>query len=61
MKILDGCALDDSYWFFAGGLTDVQVAVTVTDTRTGFVRTYNNPQATAFQPIQDTGALPVCP
>jgi hypothetical protein len=61
VKILDGCALDGSYWFFAGGLTDVQVTITVTDTHTGFVKTYSNPQATAFQPIQDTGALPVCP
>ena len=61
VKVLDGCALDDSYWFFAGGLTDVQVTLTVTDTRTGFVKTYTNPQATAFQPIQDTAALPVCP
>lgn len=28
---------------------------------TGFFKTYTNPQATAFQPIQDTAALPVCP
>jgi hypothetical protein len=61
VKVLDGCALDSSYWFFAGGLTDVQVTLTVTDTRTGSFKTYTNPQATAFQPIQDTSALPVCP
>ncbi len=61
VKVVDGCALNGSYWFFAGGLTDVAVSLTVTDTRTGFLRTYTNPQATAFQPIQDTGALPVCP
>jgi phosphatidylinositol-3-phosphatase len=61
VKVLDGCALDGSYWFFAGGLTDVQVTITVADTQTHFVKTYTNPQATAFQPIQDTSALPVCP
>ena len=61
VKVLDGCALDSSYWFFAGGLTDVQVTLTVTDTQTGRFKTYTNPQATAFQPIQDTSALPVCP
>ncbi|HLX09571.1 MAG TPA: alkaline phosphatase family protein [Thermoanaerobaculia bacterium] len=61
VKVLDGCAVNDSYWFFAGGLTDVQMTVTVTDNRTHFVKAYTNPQATAFQPIQDTGALPVCP
>ncbi len=61
VKVLDGCALDGSYWVFAGGLTNVQVAITVTDTRSGLARTYTNPQASAFQPIQDTSALPVCP
>lgn len=48
-------------WIFAGGLTDVQVTITVTDTRTGLAKTYTNPQGNAFQPIQDTSALPVCP
>jgi hypothetical protein len=61
LKILDGCALDDSYWVFAGGLTNVQVTITVTDTRTGSMKTYTNPQDHAFQPLQDTRALPVCP
>jgi hypothetical protein len=61
VKVLDGCALDDSYWVFAAGLTDVQVTISVTDTRTGLAKTYTNPQGSAFQPIQDTSALPVCP
>ncbi|HYL05923.1 MAG TPA: alkaline phosphatase family protein [Thermoanaerobaculia bacterium] len=61
VKVLDGCGLDGSYWVFAGGLTDVQVTMTVTDTRTGLAKTYTNPQGNPFQPIQDTGALPVCP
>jgi len=46
---------------FAGGPTDVNVVVTVTDTQTGATRTYTNPQSIAFQPIQDTGAFPSCP
>ena len=45
----------------AGGLTDVNVVLTVTDTMTGLVRTYVNPQGTAFQPIQDTSAFATCP
>ena len=61
VKVVNGCAVNSSYWTFAGGLTDVNVVLTVTDTQTGSVRTYTNPQSTAFQPIQDTSAFPSCP
>jgi len=61
VKVIDGCSYNNSYWFFAGGLTNVHAALTVTDTATGVVRTYSNPQGTAFQPIQDTSAFATCP
>ena len=60
-KVLNGCGLNSRYWTFAGGLTDVNVIMTVTDTQTGTVKTYTNPQGTAFQPIQDTSAFATCP
>lgn len=59
LKVLDACP--SRFWVFAGGLTNVQVTMTVTDTRTGTVKTYNNPQGQAFQPIQDTNAFATCP
>jgi photosystem II stability/assembly factor-like uncharacterized protein len=61
IKVLKGCALNNSYWVFAGGLTDVQTTLTVTDTVTGKVKTYINPQGTPFQPVQDTSAFTACP
>ena len=61
IKVVNGCVVNSSYWVFAGGLTDVNVVTTVTDTQTGAVRTYTNPQGTAFQPLQDTSAFPSCP
>ena len=61
VKVLDGCALDGHYWVFAGGLTDVDVVITVTDTRTGIKKIYENPPSTKFQPIQDTSAFATCP
>ena len=59
-KVLDGCAAGGHFWVFAGGLTNVQVVMTVTDTTNGAPRVYNNPQGTAFAPIQDTSAF-ACP
>ncbi len=59
VKVLSGCSLTNPghYWVFAGGLTNVQVTITVTDTHTGATQTYENPQSTPFQPIQDTDAF----
>ena len=60
VKVLEGCGINGSYWVYAGGLTNVRTTLTVTDTVTHGVKTYVNPQKTPFQPIQDTGAFPVC-
>jgi len=59
LKVINACP--SRYWVFAGGLTNVQVNMTVTDTQTGSVKNYNNPQGVAFQPIQDTNAFATCP
>lgn len=61
VKVLNACGLNSRFWVFAGGLTNVRVQITVTDTKNGTSKTYTNPQGTAFQPIQDTGALATCP
>jgi hypothetical protein len=61
VKVLDGCGVNGRFWVFAGGLTDVQVELTVSDTLTGAVKTYTSPGGTAFLPIQDTGAFATCP
>lgn len=61
IKVLNGCGVNNRYWVFAGGLTDVRTVITVTDTQTGDTKTYRNPQGTPFQPIQDTSAFATCP
>jgi len=61
IKVLNACGLNSKYWVFAGGLTDVNVTLTVRDTKTNTVKTYTNPAGTPFQPIQDTSALATCP
>lgn len=59
-KVLNACGFNQRLWVFAAGLTNVQVDLTVTDTQTGAVKTYRNPQSTAFQPTQDTSAFATC-
>ncbi len=61
VKVLNGCGVNNHYWVFAGGLTNVNVKLTVTDTKTNKSVTYTNPQNTEFQPIQDTSAFATCP
>ncbi len=61
VKVLNACALNDHYWVFAGGLTNVQVLLIVTDTETGIQKRYTNPQRTAYLPLQDTKAFGTCP
>jgi len=61
VKVLNACTLNQKFWVFAGGLTNVQTTITVTDSNTGVVKTYSNPQGAAFQPVQDTSAFATCP
>ena len=62
VKVLNGCGINNAYWVFGAGLTNVSVHVVVTDTQTGAVYTRDNAQGSAFQPIQDTKAfLASCP
>jgi len=60
VKMLNGCGTDGFYWFFSAGLTNLEVAITVTDRTTRETRTYSNPQGQAFAPILDTAAFPSC-
>ena len=59
--MLSGCGLNNHYWVFAAGLTNVEVTLTVRDTQSGSEKTYFNPLGTAFQPVQDTSAFETCP
>ena len=57
VKVLDARAINNRFWVFAGGLTNVAVTITVTDTVTGAARQYSNTQGVAFLPVQDTLAF----
>ncbi|HVT56944.1 MAG TPA: hypothetical protein VHR45_00975 [Thermoanaerobaculia bacterium] len=60
LKVLNGCGVDNEFWFFAAGLTNVRVDIHVTHTSTGAMNTYINALNNPFPPIQDTSAF-MCP
>ncbi len=57
VKVLDGRALNASYWVFYGALSNVEYTMTVTDTVTGNVKRYVNPSG-SFGSVGDTSAFP---
>ncbi len=61
VKVLDGCDFDGHFWVFAGGLTDVEYTVTVTDTQTNSIQAYSSPLGMAAPAIVDTNAFATCP
>lgn len=61
VKVLDGCTLNNRFWVFVSGLTNVETLLTVTDTRSGTSRRYFNPQGKTFAPTFDVGAFATCP
>jgi len=60
VKVLDACVFD-RYWVFYSATTNVEFALTVTDTQTGKVKSYFNPLNRAAPPVQDTDAFATCP
>ena len=45
-KVLDGTGVNGKHWVFFASLTDVEFDLVVTDTTTGAVKRYHNPQGT---------------
>ncbi len=63
VKVLDACGLPsfENYWVFGAGLTNFEVTLRVTDTESGEVQVYSNPQGRTFETITDLGNFMTCP
>ncbi len=62
IKALDACATArPGFWFFAAGLTDSFVELTITDTVSGEQARYVNPPGQPFTPIRDLARFDDCP
>jgi CSLREA domain-containing protein len=60
IKVLNGCGLNDRFWIFLSGLTDVEVEVTVEDTATGQTWEHRHAGGSPLPTLLDTGALGGC-
>ena len=56
VKVLDGRSVNGKFWVFYGALSNVEYTITVTDTLTGAVKTYFNPQG-QLASVADTSAF----
>lgn len=61
VKVLDGSGFFTDFWVFAAGTTNVEYNLTVTDTTTGEMNTYQNPLGMPSQAVLDTEAFATCP
>ncbi|MEM7587278.1 MAG: matrixin family metalloprotease [Acidobacteriota bacterium] len=60
VKVLDGCAFTNHFWVFAAATTNVAYDLIVTDSATGFVRTYSNELGVSAPATTDTAAFQTC-
>ena len=56
VKVVDGRSFNGRIWVFYGALSDVEYTIAVTDSQTGTVRTYRNPQG-RLASVADTAAF----
>lgn len=61
VKVLDGCPVNDHYWVFAAGATNVGWTLTVTDTANNLSWTATNPVGRSSPAITDAAAFATCP
>lgn len=61
MQLVDKCTVNDHFWVFYGGTTNVKFTLTVTDTQTSQTKSYFNPLGMPAAAITDTSAFAACP
>jgi DNA-binding beta-propeller fold protein YncE len=60
IKVLDGCAINDRYWFFSAASTTIGYRIQVRDLVANEVVTYDSPLGAPAQTIGDTSAFATC-
>ncbi|MEO8196003.1 MAG: hypothetical protein ABI689_04710 [Thermoanaerobaculia bacterium] len=61
VKVIDGCSVNDRFWVYAAGLTNLGVSLTVEDLARDTGWSFENPLGVAFPAVLDANALATCP
>lgn len=61
IKVLNACTVNNRFWIYYAATTDLEMRITVRDTKDGSTKTYTNPRGTPAPPITDTNAFATCP
>ena len=61
VKVLDGCSLNDRFWFFSAATTNLFYRVEVIDLRNGGQKIYFNYPGPPAPAVTDTSAFATCP
>jgi poly(3-hydroxybutyrate) depolymerase len=61
VKVINGCAVNKRIWVFVAATTDVNFTLTIADTVTGKLKTYQNRAGQAAAMVADTDAFAACP
>lgn len=61
VKVLNACGLNSHYWVYGAAATDLQFDLTVTDTKSGKVKTYSHAAGTPAGAITDQATFDTCP
>jgi hypothetical protein len=57
VKVLNACAVNESFWVFYSAGTNVGLTTIVADTQASLINIYTNPNGTAAPPVQDTSTF----
>jgi hypothetical protein len=57
VKVLNACAINNRYWIFAGGLTNLGVQIAISDQRSDLVFPIINPLGSNFATFIDTSSF----
>jgi hypothetical protein len=60
VKVLDACAINERFWFYAAAATDVEFEITVTDTEADVTKVYSKEFGPPAPAITDTDAFDTC-
>lgn len=61
LKVINGCGLNDRFWVFNAGITNLFFRVTVLDVKAGVQKMYFNYPGPPAPAVTDTSAFATCP